>query len=143
MKCSVMSGKQAPWMGIVLKLAGIYNLAFGAWVVLAPEQAFRLFEMVPPTYPFLWQCIGMIVGVYGLGYLAAAGDPLRHWPIVMVGLLGKIFGPIGFLQAAMAGTITWSFGYLIITNDLIWWLPFTAMLWAAWQTRRTQMADEA
>ena len=66
MKCSVMSGKQAPWMGIVLKLAGIYNLAFGAWVVLAPEQAFRLFEMAPPTYPFLWQCIGMIVGVRAL-----------------------------------------------------------------------------
>ncbi|MBW2523023.1 MAG: TRAP transporter small permease subunit, partial [Deltaproteobacteria bacterium] len=27
---------------------------------------------------------------------------LRHWPIVLVGLLGKILGPIGFLGAALA-----------------------------------------
>ncbi len=139
-----MSPSSRPaWMRYVLIAAGIYNLVFGLLAVIRPGCFFMIAEMEPPRYMFLWQCIGMIVGVYGLGYLAAAGDPLRHWPIVMVGLLGKIFGPIGFLQAAMAGTITWSFGYLIITNDLIWWLPFTAMLWAAWQTRRTQMADEA
>ena len=141
MKCSVMSGKQAPWMGIVLKLAGIYNLAFGAWVVLAPEQAFRLFEMAPPTYPFLWQCIGMIVGVYGVGYLVASRDPLGHWPIILVGLLGKILGPIGFLQTAIAGDIPWAFGWLILTNDLIWWQPFTGILIATFMRHRKSRAS--
>ena len=100
-----------PWMRTVLVIAGIYNLAFGAWAVLLPGSAFALFGMDPPTYPFLWQCIGMIVGVYGVGYLAASRDPLRHWPIVLVGLLGKIFGPIGFLQTVLAGDIPWSFGW--------------------------------
>ena len=41
--------------------------------------------------------MGMIVGVYGIGYLIAARDPRTHWPIVLVGLLGKVFGPIGFV----------------------------------------------
>ena len=41
----------------------------------------------------------MIVGVYGIGYAIASTDPLRHWPIVLVNSLGKIFGPIGFAQA--------------------------------------------
>ena len=140
MNCSVMNGREATWMRVVLLLAGIYNLLFGAWVVLAPGQAFQLFGMEPPTYPFLWQCIGMIVGVYGIGYLVASRDPLRHWPIILVGLLGKIFGPIGFLQTALAGEIPWSFGWMILTNDLIWWQPFTGILIATFQKHRKAKA---
>ena len=130
-----------PWMRYVLVAAGIYNIVFGLLAVTRPGCFFMIAEMDPPRYPFLWQCIGMIVGVYGLGYLAASRDPLRHWPIVMVGLLGKIFGPIGFVQAAAAGSITWKFGYLIITNDLIWWIPFAIMLFAAWKQARTMQSD--
>lgn len=121
------------WKTWVLVLAGIYNLAFGAWVVLFPRAAFDLFGMEPPLYPQLWQCIGMIVGVYGIGYLIAAAEPLRHWPIVLVGFLGKVFGPIGFLDAALRGDLPWSFGWINLTNDLVWWLPFGAILWAAWR----------
>lgn len=129
---TMSSPSQAPlWMTRVLIAAGIYNLAFGAWAGLFPDHVFVMLGMEIPNYPFLWQCIGMIVGVYGIGYLAAARDPLRHWPIILVGLLGKIFGPIGFLQTALAGDISWKFGYLIITNDLIWWIPFTWIMIAA------------
>ena len=118
-----------------LVLAGIYNLIFGAWVVLWPSSIFSWLGREIPTYLFLWQCIGMSVGVYGIGYLAASRDPIRHWPIVLVGFLGKIFGPIGFLQTAMAGDIPWSFGFVIIFNDLIWWIPFGAILFNTWRSR--------
>ena len=131
MNTSPNNAKCPPWMTKVLIAAGVYNLIFGAWAGLFPNHVFTLLGMETPNYPFLWQCIGMIVGVYGIGYLAAARDPLRHWPIILVGLLGKIFGPIGFLQTALAGDISWKFGYLIITNDLIWWIPFTWIMIAA------------
>ena len=133
--------KTAPaprWMTYVLVAAGIYNIIFGITAVAIPNWFFTTAGMPAPTYPFLWQCIGMIVGVYGLGYLAAARAPLRHWPIVMVGFLGKIFGPIGFLDAATRGNIDWSFGYLILTNDLIWWIPFAMILHASWNQHRYQ-----
>ena len=127
---------QTGCMKHALVAAGIYNIIFGALAVIWPNSFFEMADMEVPRYPFLWQCIGMIVGVYGLGYLAASRDPIRHWPIVMVGLLGKIFGPIGFLQAALSGSITWTFGILILTNDLIWWIPFTLILVAAWKHHR-------
>jgi len=79
----------------------------------------------------LWACIGMIVGVYGLGYLIAARAPARHWPIVLVGLLGKILGPIGFVDAAIRDQLPWSMGVTILTNDLLWWIPFSMILWHA------------
>jgi hypothetical protein len=79
----------------------------------------------------------MIVGVYGIGYLAAAANPLRHWPIVLVGLLGKIFGPIGFLGAALRDEIPWSFGWTIIGNDLVWWIPFGMIIARAFRAARS------
>lgn len=127
-----------PWMRGVLVAAGIYNLLFGAWAVLFPTMAFTGLGMEAPQYPFLWQCVGMIVGVYGVGYACAASRPLRHWPIVLVGLLGKVFGPIGFLDAALRGELPWRAGWLIITNDLIWWAPFGLILALAWRHHRAQ-----
>lgn len=126
----------------VLKVAGIYNLAWGAFVVLWPLAPFRWAGMEPPNYPQLWQCIGMIVGVYGVGYWIAASDPVRHWPIVLVGLLGKIFGPIGFLQAAATGQLPWIAGLTILTNDLVWWWPFARLLWNAYRAANGGMSDE-
>jgi len=117
----------------VLRLAAIYNIVFGAFAVGMPTAWFTWAGMPSPTYPSLFQCIGMIVGVYGVGYWLAARDPLRHWPIVLVGLLGKVFGPVGFVLAATQGELPWSCGWLILTNDLIWWLPFSAILVAAYR----------
>ena len=121
----------AGWMGAVLVSAGIYNLLWGSFVIIYPSALFEFAEIPVPRYPQIWQCVGMIVGVYGIGYLIAARDPLRHWPITLVGLLGKVFGPIGFVGAAIDGSLPLAFGATIITNDLIWWIPFAAILYRA------------
>jgi hypothetical protein len=121
-------------MARVLWAAAIYNLVWGALVVLFPLAPFRWAALPLPNYPEIWQCLGMVVGVYGVAYALAARDPIRYWPIVFVGLLGKILGPIGFLHAALAGRLPWRAGWTIVTNDLIWWLPFGFLLAAAWKS---------
>ena len=118
------------WVSHVLKLAGVYNLSFGIWVVLFPQVSLRVCGYPERAqYPELWQCIGMIVGVYGIGYWIAASDAYRHWPIVFVGLLGKVFGPIGFLLSWWDGSLPISAARVILFNDLIWWVPFAVILW--------------
>ena len=124
----VSISKNMPWMKYVLRAAAIYNIFWGGLVVLFPLAIFELASLPLPNYPEIWQCVGMIVGVYGVGYWIAADKPLVHWPITLVGLLGKICGPIGFLQAAAQGKFPWAFGWTILTNDLIWWIPFGLIL---------------
>ena len=80
----------------ILKAAAIYNLIWGACINFFSHMLFDFAGLPRINYPGVWQCVGMIVGVYGIGYWAAASDPKTHWPIVMVGFLGKIFGLIGF-----------------------------------------------
>ncbi len=116
------------WMQQVLVVAAVYNLAWGTFVVLFPTVPFGWLGIETPAYPSIVQCLGMVIGVYGIGYGAAALDPARHWPIVLVGLLGKIFGPIGFVVTASAGDLPWAMGWTILTNDLVWWVPFGLIL---------------
>lgn len=130
------------WMSTVLAVAGVYNLLWGAWAVLLPDPSFALSGLAVPDrplhYPQLWQCIGMIVGVYGVGYLLAARDPVTHWPIVLVGLLGKVFGPVGYVYGVAAGQTAPAGILTIIPNDLIWWVPFALILRRAHQVYRNE-----
>ena len=125
----------------MLLTAGIYNLAFGVFSIVFPAAIFELIEMQPPKYPELWQCIGMIVGVYGVGYIIAAFAPARHWPIVLVGFLGKLFGPIGMAWAVYRGTLPLNFGLANVTNDLIWLVPFALVLIHARQYHSQRNTD--
>ena len=120
----------ATWQKATLVLAGAYNLAWGALVVLAQRGTLEWLglSVATPLVEQLWGCIGMFVAVWGAGYLAAARDPLRHWPIVMVGLMGKVFGPIGFALALAQDALPLSMGKTLLTNDLVWWIPFALIL---------------
>jgi hypothetical protein len=130
------SGKA--WMGWVLRGAAVYNLVWGAIAGLAPTWHLQWLGIAAPdgVACALWQCVGMVIGCYGIGYWCAARDPLRHWPITLVGLIGKVAGPIGFVFTASQGVLPWSFGKAIATNDVIWWVPFGMILLAAWKAAR-------
>jgi hypothetical protein len=128
------------WATRWLRAAAVYNVVWGTVVILFPNLLFDLCAMPRPNYPEIWQCVGMIVGVYGVGYWAAAGDPRRHWPIVLVGLLGKVFGPIGFAAALWNGTFPPVFGLTILSNDLVWWAPFALILRDALRHERARSA---
>ena len=126
-------------MSLTLKIAAIYNILWGAWVVIFPEHFFILTGMEMLNHLMIWQGMGMVIGVYGLGYWWASADPIRHWPIVAVGFLGKIFGPIGFVWNYMQSIAPAEFGYTLITNDLIWWLPFALILKRAYEAEKLRI----
>jgi hypothetical protein len=136
-----MRHEMPAWSRPMLKLAAVYNLVWGAFIVLFPSLPFQWGGIPVPNYPCLCQCIGMIVGVYGIGYWIAAVNPARHWPIVLVGLLGKVFGPIGFVWCASRGELPWIAGFTILTNDVIWWIPFLLTLRAAWKIDEESQAN--
>lgn len=129
------------WMSAVLFAAGVYNLVWGLIVLCFPLQMFAWAGLEPPNYPSLAQCIGMIVGVYGVGYLIAATDPYTQWPLVLVGLIGKVCGPVGFVWAATNGEFPWIAGWTILTNDVAWWLPFGVIVISARRAHRMRAID--
>ncbi|WP_051648108.1 hypothetical protein [Cupriavidus sp. SK-3] len=123
---SVSLPRVPAWMPAVLRLAALYNLLYAIALSLWPSQIFDWLGM-PATPDAMIRCIGMMVGVYALGYWIAAQDMLRYWPLVVVGLVGKTLGPLGFLHGALTGVFEWRSGLFVLCSDLIWWVPFWGM----------------
>ncbi len=123
-----MSDYRSKIYRLVFRLAAIYNIAFGVWACLFPQAFFAKLEMAPPNYPSIWQCLGMVVGLYGVLYANAARHLDRAKLIIAVGLAGKILGPIGMFMAVRAGEWPLRALTLLVFNDFIWWLPFTLFL---------------
>lgn len=94
----------------MLWAAAAFNVAWGLTVAIVPQWTLRAFGAPIPESQVLWPelgaRVGMMVGMYGIGQTIAARNPVRHWPIVLVGLRGKILGPIGFVDAAIAGRLS-------------------------------------
>lgn len=111
--------------------AAAYNLAWGLMVIVWPAAFFRLIRMPAPGEIAIWQALGMMVLVYAPAYWWVARDPVEHRHLVVIALLGKILGPLGFLWGVSAHTLPLLFGLTIVTNDCLWWPAFTAFLFKA------------
>ena len=123
----------AGWMRHTLILAAAYNVLWGASVIFFPNLAFDLSGLPRPVYPQIWQCVGMVVGVYGVAYGIASTNPIRHWPIVFAGFLGKLLGSAGFVVASYQGVLPLTWSWMILANDLVWWIPFALILHNAYR----------
>jgi hypothetical protein len=113
---------------LIFALAALYNISFGLWTCLWPRAFFDLLEMTPLNYPSLWKCLGMVLGLYGLLYGYAAWRLDRAGPIIVIGLAGKVLGPIGWVLTTRSGEWPVRTVTLVVFNDFIWWLPFALFL---------------
>jgi hypothetical protein len=104
--------------------AGLYNLGWGLHAVMDPQWLFRFAGMPLPNHPEVFACLGMVIGLYGVLYLEVARFPEQTWPVAAVGMAGKILGPLGFAHLLLAGQWPLRAGIIVLTNDLLWWLPF-------------------
>ena len=113
---------------LVFTAAAAYNILFGLWASLFPRAFFRIFRLATPQYPGIWACLGMVVGLYGVGYAYAAWRLDRAFPFIAIGLAGKVLGPIGWVLSVTNGELPARTFQLIVFDDLLWWMPFALFL---------------
>jgi hypothetical protein len=123
--------------------AGLYNVLWGLWSAVDPQWLFRFAGMPPLNQPAIFACLAMVVGLYGILYLEVARRPERGWLIAAVGLAGKLLGPAGLAVLIANGTWPARTIALCLTNDLIWWVPFTIYLRDAWPAFRRDLREPA
>lgn len=117
---------------IIFLLAGVYNIGWGIFVALNPNWLFSFAGMEPINYPDVFACLGMVVGLYGIVYLEIARKPERGFLPAAVGLIGKILGPVGLLMLIAQGAWKPATIVMCVTNDFVWWIPFSIYLWDSW-----------
>lgn len=124
---------------LIMSLAAIYNIFWGVLIAIHPKVI--LFDDTDSVFvTIVLQCVGMLVGVYGFAYYFASKDPARYWPIILVGLIGKILGPIGSLHYIFTNQLAPSFFWVNVFNDVIWIFPFGWILYQVY--KRNLVFDE-
>lgn len=117
----------------VLFIAGLYHLGFAIWANAYPHFCFDWAGIPRPNHPILWRVAGLLSAVVGVGFLISARDPIRHWPVILLGfakatLVIALLG-ISILGGELPPKAVW----VAIVDDLIWWFPLAAILWATVQ----------
>ena len=108
---------------VVFGAAAMYNIAFGLWAALAPRAFFDLFHLDSPRYPAIWACLGMVVGLYGVGYAYAAWRLDRALPFIAIGLAVTVAYEIHALAVGQ-----WSYAQTMPTIAGIGVLPILQWL---------------
>jgi hypothetical protein len=134
--------RNRPWPGLRAWFwaAAVYNLAWGLVIGFSPHLLLAWMGMTDAQIhaagslpAILASCIGMFVGVYALGYALVAIDPQRFWPFALIGLAGKVLGPIGAVVFWALGPLPPRSFMVNVFNDLIWWPAFTMLAWRAYR----------
>ncbi|MEP7158332.1 MAG: alkyl hydroperoxide reductase [Chloroflexota bacterium] len=124
MSCSSSLDRYRVWF----RAAAVYNLAWGAFVVIAPRTPLEWVGVAPPEPIALWQAVGAMVLAFAPAYWWASRDPWAHHHIVLIGMLGKVMGLAGFAYAAATDQLPLSFGIVTLFNEVLWLPAFGLFL---------------
>lgn len=117
-------------MQLVLISAGIYHILFAIWTNCWPFHGFDLLGIQRPNHPMLWRTLGLVSGMVGLAMFVASRNPVRHWQIMVFGLIKSVVVAGIVAVSVSTGDLPPAALFMIIVDDLIWIPPFAMILWA-------------
>ncbi len=112
------------WMIRVLQVAGWYNILAGLAMMTLYHEGFKMLGIAKPELNLPIQLVGLLVGIFGIGYLMVAGKPVQNRNILLLGFLSKLLGPALAFGYIANGMLTTNMVPVLILADLIYLLPF-------------------
>ncbi|MCW1886565.1 hypothetical protein OKA04_17640 [Luteolibacter flavescens] len=121
------------WMPRLLFFAGVYHVFFALGAMAWPHLCFDWAGIPRPNHPVLWRAAGMTSALFGIGFMIAARDPLRHWPLVLLGFAKATLVIVLLSASIFANELPARSLWLAFFDDIVWWFPLGAILWSTVQ----------
>ena len=115
-------------MRYLLRFAGTYNVLLGLNMVLLPSRSFAPLGLPEPELLLFVQLVGLMVGVFGIGYLMVASHPLEHRGVLLLGLIGKALVAVLGLSYVVLGKVPPIYLLVVLFSDVIYLAPFVIIL---------------
>lgn len=117
-----------PWMTIVLRVAGIFNLMAGTSMICFYHEGYELLGVPKPELILPVQVMGILVALFGVGYLMVAANPVENRNILLLGMLSKAIASVLAIYYVIAGPLPWWFLIVVLFADMIYVPPFCVIL---------------
>ena len=116
------------WPTYILLILALYEGVFGLFCIFLPTLYFVFFNVPLLNHIILWQFLGGVFLVFGMGYFISFINPIRFWPIIFLGLMFKVIMLILFIVTVLQDYIYMDFLFLVLFNSVIWLLPLCLIL---------------
>jgi len=116
------------WMPLLLRFAGVFNLLAGAAMISLYHEGYQLLGREKPELLLPVQVMGILVALFGAGYLLVAADPWRNRNILLLGMLSKALAGTLALFYVARGEVPWGFAVVVFFADLAYVPPFWVIL---------------
>ena len=112
-----------PWMRNLLLFAGSYNLLVGINLCVFYHELFKTFGLPKPDLIMYVQLTGVLVALFGVGYLLVACNPLQNRNLLLLGFLSKLLGSVVGTGYVLLGKMPPVFLVVLLFSDIVY-LPF-------------------
>lgn len=117
-----------PWMRVVLRIAGCYNVLAGVGMIGLYHEGYELLRVQKPSLILPVQVMGILVALFGIGYHMVASNPIENRNILLLGFLSKAiasgFAYYYIFAGAFERTPAVGFGIAVFFSDVIYLVPF-------------------
>ena len=113
----------SPWMRSLLRFAGCYNLLVGVNLTVFYHEMFKTVGLPKPAMIMYVQLTGVLVALYGVGYLLVASNPLQNRNLLLLGFLSKLLGSMVGVGYVVLGKMPPVFLAVLLFSDIVY-LPF-------------------
>ena len=111
-------------MHFVLKFAGWYNIAAGLAMIVFYHEGYKSLGIAKPELTLPIQLVGLLVALFGVGYLMVDRKPLENRAVLRLGFWSKLLGPALALGYITSGILPGSMLAVLFFADLIYLVPF-------------------
>jgi hypothetical protein len=118
-----------PWMRFVLRFAGTFNLLAGGSMIVLYHEGYQMVGVPKPELVLPVQIMGILVALFGVGYLCVAARPVQNRDLLMLGFLSKAISSAAALAYVAGGALPWHFALTVFFADVIYLPPF----WIIWR----------
>ena len=128
----------APWMKFLLRFAGTYNVLAGLSMVCFYHEGYKLLGIPKPEFVMPVQVMGVLVGLFGVGYHLVANSPVENRNILMLGFWSKALSSVVAMCYVISGQLPLGFVPVLFFSDIMYLPPFHIILRRLYRMARIQ-----
>ncbi|MSR56666.1 MAG: hypothetical protein EXS05_03205 [Planctomycetaceae bacterium] len=117
-----------PWMNFLLRFVAVFNIAAGLHMIIGYHETYKMIGMEKPTIHFPIQLVGILVGLFGVGYYMVAKKPLENRNVLLLGFWSKLLGSCLGTYYVARGILPLHFVVVYFFADVIYLPPFYLIL---------------
>jgi CDP-diglyceride synthetase len=108
----------------LLRFAGVYNIVAGLSMMVLYHEGFKALGLPKPEFNMPIQLVGVLVAIFGVGYLMVDRNPVENRNVLLLGFLSKFLGPLLAFYYIANGQLPLIMLVVLFFADIMYWVPF-------------------